>query len=506
MRDAVAALVRDGDSVAIEGFTHLICFAAGHEIIRQRRRDLTLIRMTPDVIYDQMIGAGVARKLVFSWLGNPGRGQPACHPARHARGHRGDRWSWRSTATSAWSGATSPGPPTCPSTRCAATRARICPLANPRIRAHALALRRRDASTWCRPSIPTSPSSTPSAPTPRATPRSGASSAPRRRPPSPPSASSWWSRSWSTRRSSAPTPTARSSPGLIVDAVVVEPFGAHPSFAQGYYDRDNIFYVAWDAIGRDAERTAAWLDEWVHGLPGRADYMERLGPAVRERITPYRLRRPPAPSTTASTGERACLHTRRDDDRGGGTGAGRAARLFRRHRPAQRGREPGPAHGSPGAGAHLRGRGLRGPAGPAAALDRRPHHRHGLARGDVAGRPLRPVPAGRPGRRGLPGGGPDRPLRQHQQHRHRRLRHAQGAPARLRRRQRDRHALHGRSSWSCASRHARSWSDIDFRTSPGNTPGGRRGPSVVVTDLGVYHFDDDGEMRLDYAAPRRHAR
>jgi glutaconate CoA-transferase subunit A len=74
MKDAVADLVRDGDTVAIEGFTHLICFAAGHEIIRQKRRDLTLCRMTPDVIYDQMIGAGVAGKLVFSWLGNPGVG------------------------------------------------------------------------------------------------------------------------------------------------------------------------------------------------------------------------------------------------------------------------------------------------------------------------------------------------------------------------------------------------------------------------------------------------
>src|SRR4029077_12500032 len=74
MRDAIADLVRDGDTVAIEGFTHLISFAAGHEIIRQRKRDLTLARMTPDVIYDQMIGAGVARKLIFSWLGNPGVG------------------------------------------------------------------------------------------------------------------------------------------------------------------------------------------------------------------------------------------------------------------------------------------------------------------------------------------------------------------------------------------------------------------------------------------------
>src|SRR5947207_6762172 len=74
MREAVATLVRDGDTVAIEGFTHLIGFAAGHEIIRQGRRDLTLARLTPDLIYDQMIAAGVARKLIFSWLGNPGVG------------------------------------------------------------------------------------------------------------------------------------------------------------------------------------------------------------------------------------------------------------------------------------------------------------------------------------------------------------------------------------------------------------------------------------------------
>src|ERR671938_962987 len=74
LRDAVADIVRDGDTVAIEGFTHLISFAAGHEIIRQQKRDLTLARMTPDLIYDQMVAAGVARKLIFSWLGNPGVG------------------------------------------------------------------------------------------------------------------------------------------------------------------------------------------------------------------------------------------------------------------------------------------------------------------------------------------------------------------------------------------------------------------------------------------------
>ena len=82
MHDAVAAHVRDGDTVVIEGFTHLICFAAGHEIIRQRRRDLTLCRLTPDLVYDQMIAAGCARKLVFSWAGNPGAG--SLHAFRRA--------------------------------------------------------------------------------------------------------------------------------------------------------------------------------------------------------------------------------------------------------------------------------------------------------------------------------------------------------------------------------------------------------------------------------------
>ena len=74
LTDAVAEFVHDGDTVALEGFTHLIPFAAGHEIIRQRRRDLTLARMTPDLVYDQIIGAGCARKLIFSWGGNPGVG------------------------------------------------------------------------------------------------------------------------------------------------------------------------------------------------------------------------------------------------------------------------------------------------------------------------------------------------------------------------------------------------------------------------------------------------
>src|SRR5438046_10075354 len=82
MREAVSRFVRDGDTVVIEGFTHLICFAAGHEIIRQGRKNLTLARLTPDLIYDQLIAAGCAKKLVFSWAGNPGVG--SLHAFRRA--------------------------------------------------------------------------------------------------------------------------------------------------------------------------------------------------------------------------------------------------------------------------------------------------------------------------------------------------------------------------------------------------------------------------------------
>ena len=93
--EAVAELVGDGDCVALEGFTHLIPFAAGHEIIRQGRRDLTLVRLTPDLVYDQMIGMGCARKLIFSWGGNPGVG--SLHRFRDAveRGCRDEAERWR---------------------------------------------------------------------------------------------------------------------------------------------------------------------------------------------------------------------------------------------------------------------------------------------------------------------------------------------------------------------------------------------------------------------------
>src|SRR6267142_1699705 len=163
MRDAVSRCVHDGDTVVIEGFTHLICFAAGHEIIRQRRRDLTLARLTPDVIYDQMIAAGCARKLVFSWAGNPGVG--SLHAFRRAvEGKRGGALEIEEYSHFGMVARFSAGAARSP----ARTRARRWPR--------------------CRRSIPASQSCTRSVPTRRAMPRCGAWSACRKKRRSPRSA------------------------------------------------------------------------------------------------------------------------------------------------------------------------------------------------------------------------------------------------------------------------------------------------------------------------------
>jgi len=122
--EAIARYVRDGDQLALEGFTHLIPFAAGHEIIRQGRRDLTLIRMTPDLLYDQMIGMGMARKLVFSWGGNPGLARcTAC--ATRWNGAGPGRSNWSSTAMRPWPMATTREPRGCRAPSSAGTRDRI---------------------------------------------------------------------------------------------------------------------------------------------------------------------------------------------------------------------------------------------------------------------------------------------------------------------------------------------------------------------------------------------
>ncbi|HEU4674292.1 MAG TPA: CoA-transferase [Candidatus Limnocylindrales bacterium] len=274
MRDAVAELVRDGDTVAIEGFTHLICFAAGHEIIRQGRRDLTLARLTPDLIYDQMVAAGVARKLVFSWLGNPGVG--SLHAIRRVT--EGDRATLELEEYSHFGMVAryQAGAAHLPFMPLRSYFETDLPKANPRIRP--IRSPYGDETVYAVPPL------NPDVAIVHAQ-RASADG----------DTQVWGLLGCQKEAAFAANrvivvveelvdemviradPNRTIIPGLIVDAVVVEPWGAHPSYVQGAYDRDNRFYLDWDPISRSAEATEGWLRDWVHDLPDRAAYVEKLG-------------------------------------------------------------------------------------------------------------------------------------------------------------------------------------------------------------------------------------
>lgn len=295
MRDAVAELVRDGDTIAIEGFTHLISFAAGHEIIRQRRRDLTLARMTPDVVYDQLVAAGCARKLVFSWLGNPGVG--GLHAIRRVT--EGDAASLELEEYSHFGMVAryTAGAANLPFFPLRSYFETDLPKANPLIRP--IDSPYGDGKVFAVPPLK------PDVTIIHAQ-RADASGN-----------TQVWGLLGAQKEAAFAAervivvveelvdesvvradPNRTIVPGLIVDAVVVEPFGAHPSYVQGYYDRDNRFYREWDPISREAATTEAWLREWVYDLGGRADYVEKLG---AERIAG--LRPGSAPSGSVDYGE-----------------------------------------------------------------------------------------------------------------------------------------------------------------------------------------------------------
>jgi len=296
MLDAVAEIVRDGDTVAIEGFTHLISFSAGHEIIRQRRRELTLARMTPDVIYDQMIGAGVARKLIFSWLGNPGVG------GLHAIRRRIEDADPAPLEVEEYShfgmvGRYTAGAMNLPFFPLRSYFESDLPKANPLIR--------QVRSPYGEEYVYAVPPLKPDVAIVHAQRADAAGDT-----------QVWGLLGCQKEVAFAAErvivvveelvdesvvradPNRTIIPGLIVDAVVVEPFGAHPSYAQGYYDRDNRFYIEWDAVSRDAAALDAWLDEWVHGVSGRAEYLEKLG---AERVAS--LRPGTAPSGSVDYGD-----------------------------------------------------------------------------------------------------------------------------------------------------------------------------------------------------------
>ena len=255
LADAIEELVHDGDEVALEGFTHLIPFAAAHEIVRQGRRDLTLIRMTPDLVYDQLIGMGCARKLIFSWGGNPGvgslhrfrdaveRGWPvplAIEEHSHAgmanryvagasglpfavlRGYVGTDLPAQSSTIAAI---------TCPFTGEVLT---AVPAVNPDVTViHAqLADRKGNVQLWGITGVQ----------------KEAVLAA---------------KRSLVTVEEVVdelePRPGAVLLPSWVVTAVAEVPGGARPSYAQDYYDRDNDYYKAWDAISRSREGFAEWM-------------------------------------------------------------------------------------------------------------------------------------------------------------------------------------------------------------------------------------------------------
>src|SRR5262244_1739861 len=265
LAEAVRLAVRDGDTVAMEGFTHLIPFAAGHEVIRQGRRDLTLIRMTPDLIYDQLIGAGCARKLIFSWGGNPGVG--SLHRFRDAVEHswpvpleieehshagmanryvagasglpfavlRGYNGTGLETLNGG--GGSTIKPISCPFT--GETLTAVSALRPDVAVIHAQqADRAGNVQYWGITGVQ----------------KEAVLAA---------------ARSVVTVEEIVeeldPRPGAIVLPAWAVGYVALAPGGAHPSYALGYSVRDNDFYLAWDAISRDREAFGQWLDEHVSG-------------------------------------------------------------------------------------------------------------------------------------------------------------------------------------------------------------------------------------------------
>lgn len=273
LRKAIVELVPNGASVAMEGFTHLIPSAAGHEMIRQEKRDLTLIRMTPDVIYDQLIGAGCTRKLVFSWGGNPGVG--SLHRFRDAvehdfprpleieeHSHAGMASRYAAGASGlpfavlrGYAGTDLAKHSQVASIQCPFTGEELAavPALNPDVTIiHAQqADRIGNVAMWGITGVQ----------------REAALAA----------TTAIVTVEQVVDELSAQGPNHVVLPSWTVDAVVEVPGGAHPSYAMGYSMRDNAFYTAWDAISRDRGVFAGWIEEYVLGTADHASYLEAIG-------------------------------------------------------------------------------------------------------------------------------------------------------------------------------------------------------------------------------------
>jgi glutaconate CoA-transferase subunit A len=260
LRDAIARLVRPGDRVALEGFTHLIPFAAGHEIIRQGIGDLTLIRMTPDLLYDQMIGAGCARKIIFSWGGNPGVG--SLHRLRDAV-ERG--WPHpidiEEHSHSAMAHAYAAGAAGMPCAIFKGYRGSDLATVNPNIKFI--------TCPFTGESLASVPALMPDVAIVHAQKADRAGNVlvegivGVQKEAVLASATSIATVEEIVDRFEGLSANAVVLPSWTLDAIVHAPGGARPSYAHGYYSRDNAFYVAWDAIARDRDTFRAWVEEFV---------------------------------------------------------------------------------------------------------------------------------------------------------------------------------------------------------------------------------------------------
>lgn len=279
LQSAISEHVHDGDVVYAAGFTHLIPFAAGHEIIRQRKRDLTLARATPDIIYDQMVAAGCASKVIFSYSGNPGVGSLRVVRTEIEAGRLAyEEYSHFAMITRLTAGAAGlPFLPmksvgtldlahanpqyktvTCPYT---GETLNTVPALNPDVaivhvqradvhgNAHIWGIigEQKEAAFASKRVIVTAEEIVDE----------------------------------DVIRSD---PNRTLIPSLVVTAVCHVPGAAHPSYTQGYYDRDNVFYLAWDKISASREQTEQWLQEWVYAVPDRAAYWARLDAETRKRL------------------------------------------------------------------------------------------------------------------------------------------------------------------------------------------------------------------------------
>lgn len=279
LKKTISEFVNDGDIVYAAGFTHLIPFAAGHEIIRQGKKNLTLARATPDLIYDQMVAAGCAKKVIFSYMGNPGVGSLRIVRSAIEKGElEWEEYSHFGMITRLQAGAS--GLPFLPMNQTGATDLEhanpnikripdpyggkdviVVPALNPDVaivhvqradkngNAHLWGIigEQKEAAFAAKKVILTAEEIVDE----------------------------------SVIRSD---PNRTMIPGIVVSAVCHVPFASHPSYSQGYYDRDNEFYLAWDKISESKELTQRYLDEWVYGVKDRNAYWKKLGEKTHKRL------------------------------------------------------------------------------------------------------------------------------------------------------------------------------------------------------------------------------